>query len=165
VLGDALVKKYKVSPSKLERLCRECTDHYAGAALRAAKYVRRGVDSPMETRLRMLLVLAGLPEPKVDVREMNDDGTWRRRYDLCYPELKIVIEYDGRHHAEDTGQWNEDLERREELDEEGFRTIVVTARGIFVEPARTIERVRRALQARGCTGITIDESWRDAFGA
>jgi hypothetical protein len=163
VVGDALVKKYKLSPSKLVRLCRDSTDYYAGAALRAAMYVRQGVDSPMETRLRMLLVLAGLPEPKVDVRDLNEDGSWRRRYDLCYPEFKLIVEYDGRQHAEDVEQWNSDLDRREELDEEGFRILIVTARGIFVEPARTIERVHNALVARGCKGIVIDESWRDAF--
>ncbi len=165
VLGDAIVKQYKVSPSRLVRMCRASTDYYAAAALRAARYVRRGVDSPMESRLRMLLVLAGLPEPKVDVRVMNEDGTWRRRYDLCYPGFKLIIEYDGRQHAEDVEQWNADLERREELDEDGFRILVVTARGIFVEPARTLERVRRALIARGCQQrLVIDDAWREHFG-
>ena len=33
----------------------------------AARYVRNGVDSVHETRLRMLLVLAGLPEPTVNL--------------------------------------------------------------------------------------------------
>jgi hypothetical protein len=164
VLGDAIVKKYRISPTRLVRTCRESTDYYAGAALRAAHYVRRGVDSPRETRLRLLLVLAGLPEPRVDVREINEDGTWRRRYDLCYPEFKLIIEYDGRQHAEDVDQWHTDLQRREELDDQDYRILVVTARGIFVEPERTIERVRRQLIARGCPDkLVIDESWRDHF--
>ena len=112
----------------------------------------------------MLLVLAGLPEPKVDLREMNDDGTWRRRYDLCYPEFKLIVEYDGRQHAESPAQWERDLERREELDDDEYRILVVTARGIFVEPERTIERVRRALVARGCTQkLEIRTAWREHF--
>jgi very-short-patch-repair endonuclease len=115
----------------------------------------------METRLRML---AGLPEPKVDVRLMNDDGTWRRRFDLCYPELRLIIEYDGRQHAEDTRQWRSDLVRREELDDDEYRILVVDAQGIFVEPARTIERIRRQLQLRGSTAdLTVDPGWRDHF--
>ena len=42
--------------------------HGRGAKLarRAARFVRDGVDSAMETRLRMLLVLAGLPAPEVN---------------------------------------------------------------------------------------------------
>jgi hypothetical protein len=120
----------------------------------------------METRLRMLLVLAGLPEPRVDVRELNEDGSWRRRYDLCYPEYRIIIEYDGRQHAEDVDQWEHDLDRREELDDAAFRILVVTAKGIFVDPGRTIERVRRVLQARGCTAdLTVDPRWREHFRA
>jgi very-short-patch-repair endonuclease len=165
VLGDAIAKKYKVAPARLVAVCRATNDYYAGAALRAARYVRRGVDSPMETRLRMLIVLAGLPEPRVDVRLMNADGTWRRRFDLCYPELRLIIEYDGRQHAEDVKQWNSDLGRREELEDEEYRILVVTAPGIFVDPERTLERIRRQLELRGSTAdLKIDPGWRDHFG-
>jgi hypothetical protein len=164
VLGDAIVKRYRVAPNRLVKICRDSDEYYAGAALRGALHVRRGVDSPMESRLRMLIVLAGLPEPRVDVRIMNDDGTWRRRFDLCYPEIRLIVEYDGRQHAEDVAQWNSDLERREELDDEEYRVLVVTARGIFVEPGRTIERIRAKLVARGWQGdLTIDPRWREHF--
>lgn len=164
VLGDAMVKRFKIAPSRLIKACRSSDEYYAGTALRAARYVRRGVDSPMESRLRMLIVLAGLPEPKVDVRTMNEDGSWKRRYDLCYPEFKVIIEYDGRQHAEDVDQWESDLERREELDEEAYRIVVVTARGIFVDPATTIERVRRVLRSQGCTeDLPIDPRWQEHF--
>jgi hypothetical protein len=166
VLGDAVVKCYKVTPARLVKTCRESDEYYAGRALKAALLVRRGVDSPMESRLRMLIVLAGLPEPKVDVRLLNHDGSWRRRFDLCYPEIRMIVEYDGRQHAEDAAQWNSDLERREELDDEEYRVLIVTARGIFVEPERTIERIRRQLESRGWRGpLVIDPTWREHFSA
>src|SRR4249919_2505183 len=44
VLGDAMVTKYKILPAKIVAACRGSEDYYAGAALRAALYVRRGVD-------------------------------------------------------------------------------------------------------------------------
>ena len=44
-----------------------------------------GVDSPMETRLRMLLVLAGLPEPRVNYLLRDEHGIVVRRFDLYYP--------------------------------------------------------------------------------
>lgn len=72
VLGDAIVARYKIRPERLVKLCRESTEYHAGAAFTAARLVRRGVDSPMETRLRLLIVLAGLPEPIVDLRQ--EDG-------------------------------------------------------------------------------------------
>jgi hypothetical protein len=163
VLGDAIVRKFKVAPSALVRACRESTDYYAKMALVAATLVREGVDSPMETRLRLLVVLAGLPEPRVDYKIWNDDGTWRRRFDLCYPEIKLIVEYDGRHHLEHH-QRVADIDRREEFDDEGYRIIVVTAAGIYREPLRTLQRIRRQLIERGMTNVPeLDPHWREHF--
>lgn len=164
VLGDAIVEKYDVTPGQLVGACRVSGDYYAKAALLAASYVRAGVDSPMETRLRMLIVLAGLPEPVVDRQVCDEHGNVLRRYDLSYPDIKLVIEYDGRQHAEDPQQWKSDLERREELDDQGERILVVTARGIYREPARTLQRIRRQLVDRGMTQVPeIDDAWREHF--
>ena len=101
VLGDAIVRKYRIPPARLLEAARKSTDYYAAAARRAAAYVRKGVDSPMETRLRMLIVLAGLPEPVVNVVLVHEDGSWRRRFDLCYVRIKLVVEYNGRQHREE----------------------------------------------------------------
>ncbi len=143
------------------------SERHAVSARRAAAYVRRGVDSPMETRLRMLIVLAGLPEPMVNhiVRRSNGD-VWLR-FDLSYPWLKLLIEYDGRQHADDVRQWHRDIERREQLDELGWRLLVVTAKGIYSEPERTIQRVRSALLERHCTNIprALSDAWRPYFPA
>jgi hypothetical protein len=166
ILGDAIVRIFKIPPKRLVQAASKSKDYYAAAALRGACLVRKGVDSPMETRLRMLIVVAGLPEPVVNVRLVNEDGTWRRRFDLCYPRIKLVVEYDGRQHAEDTKQWNSDLERREELDDEGFRILVVTSDGIYKRPERTLHRVRRQLVLRGWGDVPpLKPVWRDYFAA
>ena len=164
VLGDSLVKAGRVTPAELVAAA-SGTDPGCRAARRAAGYVRAGVDSPMESRLRMLLVLAGLPEPQVNYLVRFPNGEWRRRYDLCYPELRLLVEYDGRQHAEDTRQWQSDIHRREELDTIGWRIIVVVAEGIFVEPLRTLERVRDALRARGVKGLrrNFNPEWKLYF--
>ena len=44
--------------------------------------------------------------------------------DMAYPDLKIIIEYDGRHHA---SRWLADSKRREALEDEGWLYIQVTA--------------------------------------
>lgn len=98
----------------------------------------------------MLIVLAGLPEPQVNVVVRHRDGEWRRRFDLCYPEFKLIIEYDGRQHAEDSRQWNADIHRREELERQGWRLIIVTADALYVDPSTTLRRIWDALQDRGC---------------
>jgi hypothetical protein len=88
----------------------------------------------METRLRMLIVLAGLPEPAVNLILRDELGAPIRRYDLPYRASRTAVEYDGRHHIERKSQWESDIERREAIDSDNHRLLVVIARGIYVEP-------------------------------
>ena len=165
IVGDALVRKRLATPNDLVATCRASSAAHASSALKAAQFVRAGVDSPMETRLRMLLVLAGLPEPVVDFRVRDAAGSVIRRFDLSYPTWKLIVEYDGRHHAEDPGQYESDIYRREELETWKWRVIVITAKGIFRRPEETLRRVRAALDDRGATGLPtyFDDAWRAHF--
>jgi very-short-patch-repair endonuclease len=110
----------------------------AKLARRAARHIRDGVDSAMETRLRMLLVLAGLPAAEVNFILRHPDGSWWMRFDLCYPSLKLIIEYDGRQHAEDSDQWLHDLRRREALHRTGWRVIVDSEAGLLPGTGRGV---------------------------
>lgn len=165
VVGDHLLRRRHVTKSALIDFCATWTGPGARLARTAAAYVRIGVDSPMETRLRMLLVLAGLPEPTINHEIRDDVGNLTRRYDLSYPSLRVAIEYDGRLHVERIEQWESDLERREGVDDEGWRLLVVTSRGIYANPAATVERVWRLLRARRFPGVPTQPSdaWRPHF--
>jgi hypothetical protein len=120
VVADGLIKAGQTSPERLIAAAAHWSSRGCRVARRAASLARQGVDSPQETRLRLLLVLAGLPEPRVNLIIRGQDGSWRRRYDLAYEYLRLIIEYDGRQHAEDTQQWLTDIFRREELDRCAF---------------------------------------------
>jgi len=165
VMGDRAVAQKLTTPEELIRAADRHGAKGARRARRAARLVRKGVDSPMETRLRLLIVLAGLPEPEVNLILRHADGSWQMRFDLCYPELRLVVEYDGRQHAEDDEQWDRDIDRREEMDEEGWRIIVVRSTGIYVCPERTLHRVRNALRQRGVRNLPrrLRPEWREHF--
>ena len=165
VVGDAMTKVFNLRARDLVEYCEKSTDRRATAARRTTAFVRDEVDSPMESRLRMLIVLAGLPEPRVNHKIRDEYGNVVIRLDLSYPDLKLIIEYDGRQHAEDPKQWNRDLERREVFDDIEWRILVVTAKGVYREPERTLARVRRALVGRGCTTVPrqLSEDWRPHF--
>jgi very-short-patch-repair endonuclease len=149
IAGDSLVKANDLDPQQFVVAADAYQGRNARRARRAASFVRAGVDSPMETRLRLLIVLAGLPEPEVNVIVRIAGGKWRWRFDLCYPEYKLIIEYDGRQHAYHAEQWSHDLNRREWLDQEDWRIVIVISEGIYGEPLRTLQRVRAALEERG----------------
>lgn len=148
-VGDSLVSASAVTPEALIDAAASWVGAGCRLARRAARWVRAGVDSVMETRVRMLIVLAGLPEPTVDHVIRRDDGTWLHRIDLAYLGLMIAVEYDGRQHAENTTRWNKDIRRREDLENQGWRFVIVTAEGVFAAPEETLERIRRILRDRG----------------
>jgi very-short-patch-repair endonuclease len=165
VVGDHLARKGLVHPDELRRFCAASTHRAAKAAQRAAAYVRDRVDSPMETRLRMLIVLAGLPEPQINHTIRTDDGEPLRRYDLSYPEITLIIEYDGRQHIEREESWESDLSRREAIDDEGWRILVVVSAGIYRSPEHTVARVWKALRDRGHPAVPTrpTDAWRAHF--
>src|SRR5713101_1167384 len=116
------------------------------ATFRAAlDHVEPAAESPMETRLRMLLVLAGLPRPEAQavIRDR-----WRRligRLDLYYREAQLALEYDGGIHREKLA---EDNRRQNRLLDAGVRVLRFTAADIYNTPDVVISQVRVALSAR-----------------
>lgn len=165
VVGDHLVRQGWITTTALVDYCATSSHRSARAARRAAAYVRAEVDSVMETRLRMLLVLAGLPEPAINVKIRAVDGEVMRRYDLSFPTVRVIVEYDGRQHIERIETWEADLARRETIDDEGWRILVVVASGIYKSPEHTLLRVWRLLRARGLDGVParLDDEWRAHF--
>lgn len=98
-------------------------------------------ESPMESRLRMLLVLAGLPCPEVQFT-LVDDRHVIARFDLAYPAARLAIEYDGEGHVDD-------LDRRRDIrtGRLGWYTARFTKRDVAV-PDATARSVRILLAER-----------------
>lgn len=163
VAGDAMVRLGLITLPALRAHCAKARGKHSRTARRLVRYVREGVDSPMETRLRLLLVLAGLPEPEVNHVIRDEWGSILRRFDLAYPTLKLIIEFDGRHHVRRAEQWEADIARRETLESDGWRTLIVTSAGIYRDPTATVEKVRRALQLRGVRVGPIRDGYRVHF--
>ncbi len=165
VLGDAMVRRKLTTTEKLVAACAAWEGRHARAARRAAGYVRAKVDSAMESRLRMLIVLAGLPEPEVNLELRNEFGILVAKPDLSYPDLKIAIEYDGQQHREDLAQWDHDIDRGTWFDRNGWRVVPVISKGIYRRPDQTIERVHEKLQERGCRALprVLSHEWRTHF--
>ena len=165
VVGDNLVRTGRITLADLAAFCESTRLPYVARARHAASLVRDRVDSPMETRLRLLIVFAGLPEPEVNLSLRTVDGDVVRRYDLSYPEVRVIIEYDGRHHIERIDQWESDLERREAIDDDAWRILVIVAADIYKHPERTLARIVRLLHSRRLPGLPrrLSDDWRPHF--
>lgn len=93
----------------------------------ALQFVREGTDSSQESRCRIALIRNGLPCPQVNWKVRLNNGKIVL-LDMAYPDIKVAIEYDGRHHA---GQWLADSKRREALEDDGWAYIQVTAENLM----------------------------------
>jgi hypothetical protein len=98
-------------------------------------------ESPMETRLRWLLLDAGLPRPHVQVDLRDHDGRFVGRADLCYPEHRLAIEYDGANHRE---RLVDDNRRQNLMLAAGYQLLRFTAADLMQSPDRVVAQVRRA---------------------
>jgi len=105
-----------------------------------------GVESPMETRTRLLIIAAGLPVPVVQHQVFDASGCFVARLDLAYPEWKIGIEYDGEHHRE-RDVFRRDADRLNRLQLAGWRVLRFTADDVLRHPERLVVRIRAFLPA------------------
>jgi len=103
-----------------------------------------GVESPMETRLRLLLVLARLPVPVVQHEVRDRVGGFVARLDLAYPRLRVGIEYDGDHHRE-RAAFRHDVDRQNRLRLCGWTLLRFTADDVLRRPEWTVGCVRTLL--------------------
>ena len=104
-----------------------------------------GAESPQETRVRLLLVNAGLPKPETQI-EFRD---LHIRVDLGWREWKVAVEYDGIHHWADGRQRSWDIERIATLEAAGWSVVRVSAEMLSRSDV-IVERVKTKLRAAGC---------------
>jgi len=131
-----------------EELCKWASMHlgYRGVRRlrRAIELAEPAVESPMETRLRMLLVLAGLPRPQVQVPLRDAVVLFVGRPDLYYQRQRLAIEYDGATHRDSLAA---DNRRQNRLVNAGYRLLRFTAADVLSAPDSVVGLVREALQS------------------
>jgi very-short-patch-repair endonuclease len=102
-----------------------------------------GAESPQETRLRLLLVRAGLQRPTTQI------WVGRRRVDMGWPEYRVGVEYDGEQHWTNPDDYADDIERLEYLASQGWIIVRVSSRQLRYDRDGIVRRVRGALRRAG----------------
>jgi very-short-patch-repair endonuclease len=113
------------------------------SARAALDQARSGTDSAMETRLRLVLVQAGLPEPVIHHRIYDAAGRFVGTPDLSYVKERVAIEYEGEHHRNDPKVFAYDIERRERMQEADWYVIRVISDHVYRYPSEWAARIRR----------------------
>jgi very-short-patch-repair endonuclease len=112
---------------------------------RVASHADPAAESPMETRLRMVLVLGGLPRPQAQVALHDSRGRFLGRPDLYYPDYRLGLEYDGGVHRTSLA---EDNRRQNRLLAAGIRLLRFTAGDVLQSPNSISTQVRTFLSSR-----------------
>jgi len=124
-------------------------DVRGGILRRALAQARSGVRSPRETRLRLMLVRAGLPEPEVNWTLRDDSGLRVAELDLAYPRWHVAPEYDGRVHAADAAQFAKDADRWDAIRAAGWDHVRILNHHLRDGGRPAVAKVRDALIRAG----------------
>ena len=144
VVIDMALHRRLVSLAQLERWADDHPRYRGIWRLRRALQLADGAaESPMETRLRLLLLANGLPRPILQIRLYDDTGFFLARPDLYFASGRLAIEYDGATHRD---SFAADNRRQNRLLEAGYKLLRFTAQDIFRTPASVVGQVERALR-------------------
>lgn len=115
-------------------------------ARRALELVRVGADSPPETRMRLALHDAGLPEPELQI-PLDPGDRYSPAGDAGYRHERIVIQYDGDHHFSPEQQAR-DQRRNAQFERVGWTVVMVNRVDLGENFAGMVRRVMSLLERR-----------------
>ena len=129
VAVDRLANRHRFAPDRVEELCarhpgRRGVTRIPGVLALTTPYS----GSPMETRIRLLIVAAGLPCPEVQWVVQDVAARTAIWLDLAWPELMIGIEYEGGVHTE-PGRVLRDIGRHTRLVDRDHAVVSIRAAG------------------------------------
>ena len=147
IMGDGLVRRFRpcATMAELAAAVSQAAGCRGATILRKAlTSIRPGTDSARETMLRLIVVRAGFPEPEVNGPIVNRYGATIAHGDLVFRGQKVILEYEGRQHADDERQFSIDIARLDEIMEEGWRVIRVDKR-LMAARATLLGKIKTAL--------------------
>ena len=143
VITDAALHQRRVRLDQLQSWVKSNRKHHGIARLRRViTLADPAAESPMESRLRMLLVLAGLPRPVCQVSIHDRWGRLAGRPDLYYEQHRLGIEYDGGTHRD---AMVDDNRRQNRLLNAGVRLLRFTGADVLGSPDAVLAQVRTML--------------------
>lgn len=151
-VGDAIVggRVPLGAMADLYRIAGAAVGHRGAKTIAAAiGQVRVGSLSRPETLLRLLLVRAGFPEPALNLQVTDATGRPIAMADLCWPEYRVLVEYEGDGHRTSRGKFRSDITRGERYQDGGWFQLRATADDVFGDPNPFAQRLARRLRERG----------------
>jgi Protein of unknown function (DUF559) len=149
--GDHLVRP-ALGLATIDDLAAICDAHRGDRGHRIASaavpLLDGGAESRPESHLRLIIVLAGLPHPRINHAIVYTDGGTVVRPDFEFTEYLTLVEYQGDYHRLTRAQWRKDMTRRSRLEAAGWTVIELNADDLK-DPAEVVARITAALRRHG----------------
>ena len=159
VAADAMLHSGLLSVSDLQAYIAQ-RPRWKGvpAVRRALALANAAAESPMETRLRLIFVLAGFSQLQVNVPLYErSTALLLGRPDLLDEEAGLIIEYDGSGHRQ-ADRHRSDNAREHGLERAGLIVVRFDGHDVFVTPGRTLD-VTHAARQRGLDRDRRRDHW------
>jgi very-short-patch-repair endonuclease len=139
VAVDALSNRHRFSPAAVLDLGhRHCGARGSAQLQEIVRLSNPLAESPMESRIRLIIVLDSLPVPVLQ----HPVGPFL--LDIAYPGIRLAVEYDGETHRTQERAMR-DLERQAYLSAAGWKVLRFTAAQVLGRPSWVAARVREEL--------------------
>jgi hypothetical protein len=145
VAVDRLANRHRFAPDLLLHF----TTHYRGGPgtarlCRTLAHANPYAGSPMESRLRLVIVRAGLPRPRAHWVVQDVEARTAVWLDLAWPEHLIGVEFEGGGHTAPV-EVLRDAGRYTRLVDRGWRIYRYTKYEVYGDPGRIVAELARAL--------------------
>ena len=147
-LGDAVLRRLKDDRAAMSAAVERLPLSQQPQARRVLAQVRYEVCSPVETRARLVLLAAGVPEASHFGAALPREGAAKIWPDLQWESVKVALEIDGPHHAADL-QHESDIRRNRRTGEHGWTQVVVSSREVMAQPDDVVRWVSDELRKAG----------------
>jgi very-short-patch-repair endonuclease len=107
-------------------------------------------ESALETRVRLVLVFAGLTPEVLQLNVFDRDGRWIARVDMAWPSKRLVVEADGREYHDRLEALHADRDKQNRIASAGWTVLRFTWFDVTTRPGYIVERVCTA--TRWCAG-------------
>lgn len=150
-IGDWLLHERHMTLIEVGELARR-DDWRPGArqVRRVLPHLDAGSRSVRESETRALVVFCGLPLPEVNA-DLVVNGRWLGCVDLLFRLWLLVLEYEGRQHAESPLQFGKDITRYAGFREQSVAYLQVTHE-MLTRPRQLVQRIHAMLVHRGYDG-------------
>jgi very-short-patch-repair endonuclease len=147
VIADSALRAGLVEPGELRAAAARTTGRNAAKVRRVVALTDPQCGSVLESLLRVLLVLAGLPPDETQFVIRDERGRFVARVDLAYLKVRLIVEADGFEFHRERRDYRADRRKANAYTRAGWWLLRFSWEDVVLQPDYVIDAVRYQLSS------------------